>query len=228
MKHFILIFAFIFSVCGLQAQKVFFPSKTGTKLTYNMLDKKGKLTSKLIYTIKDISGSGSKMTVVYDTESYDAKDKLAFKDEIKVTLDGDKIYMDMSNFLNKAAFQQNGEIPASVEVTGNNMEIPVVPVPGTAMPDANVTMSLKMGFINMKTAVVLTNRKVEAIEDIAVPAGTFNSFKFSSDVNTTVLGIKANYTTKEWYAYGVGIIKSETYDKKGEIQSSMQLVELSR
>jgi hypothetical protein len=226
MKRFILVTMIAFLGLSVSSQKVFFPLKEGIKLTYQTTDKSDKETGKVKYTVKEVSGSGTNFTVVYEIESLDKKDKLVYKDEVKVTQEGDKIYFDMSNFLNKAAFQQNGEIPATVEITGNNMEIPVIPVPGMTMPDANCTMSMKMGFINMKTTVLLTNRKVEAVEDLTVPAGSFNAFKLSADVNATVLGLKVNSTSKEWYAYGIGIVKSESYDKNGKLQSTMQLVEL--
>jgi hypothetical protein len=83
----------------------------------------------------------------------------------------------MSNFINKAAFQQNGEIPAEIQVTGNNMEVPSNPKPGDVLPDANVEMSMKLGFVNMKMSANVTNRKVEAIEDITVKAGTFKLYQ---------------------------------------------------
>jgi len=60
------------------------------------------------------------------------------------------MYFDMSNFLNKSAFQQKGEIPPTIEVTGNNMEIPLIPIPGASLPDASVMMAMKMGIRNLK------------------------------------------------------------------------------
>lgn len=226
MKRFFILTIIAFFGLSVSAQKAFFPQKAGTKLTYQSTDKKGKETGKVKYTVKEITGSGTNFEVIYEIESLDKNDKRVYIDEVKVRQEGEKIYFDMSNFLNKAAFQQNGEIPATVEVSGNNMEIPVVPVPGMSMPDANCSISMKMGFINMKTTVLLTNRKVDAIEDLTVPAGTFNTFKLSADANSTVLGMKVNSSSKEWYAYGIGIVKTESYDKKGELQSTMQLVEL--
>jgi hypothetical protein len=168
------------------------------------------------------------LDITYLVESIDPKESLLYKEEITIQQRGDKLYMDMSNLINKAAFQQNGEIPAEVEITGNNMEIPVNAQPGTLLPDASVSMALKMGFVNMKMAADLTNRKVEAIEDITVPAGTFKCHKFSSDVSATVMGMTAKSKSMEWYAKGIGLVKSESYDKSGKVQSTMHLVELKK
>ncbi len=226
MKKLFILTIIVFFGLTVSAQKAFFPTKSGTKLTYQSFDKKGKMAGQTKYTVKDISGSGSNFKITYQVESIDAKGNRVYIDEIGVKQEGDKMYFDMSNFLNKAAFQQNGEIPPSIEVTGNNMEIPLIPVPGTSLPDASVTMAMKMGFISLKMTVNLTNRKVEALEDITVKAGTYNAFKLSGDVNGTILGIKVNSKGLDWYAYGIGLIKTESYDKKGDLQSVLELVEI--
>jgi hypothetical protein len=227
-KLLILLLILAVTVINASAQKAFFPSKTGTKLTYQSYDKKGKLAGQVKYTVKEVSGSGDHFKVTYQIESLDEKGNKLFIDEVSVRQEGDKMYFDMSNFLNKAAFQQNGEIPPTVEITGNNMEIPLVPVPGVPLPDASVSMAMKMGFISLKMAVNVTNRKVEAIEDISVKGGSFNAFKISGDVSGTVLGIKVNTKSIEWYAYGIGTVKSESYDKKGNLESRMELVEIQQ
>jgi hypothetical protein len=166
------------------------------------------------------------MDITYLCESLDPKEKLVFKEEITIKQRGDKLYVDMGNFINKSVFQQNGEIPAEVEIKGNNMEIPLNPQPGDVLPDANVEMALKMGFVNMKVSAELTNRKVEAIEEIAVTGGNFKAYKFSSDVNSTAMGIKVKATNIDWYAKGIGTVKSESYDKNGKLQGRTELIEI--
>ena len=178
MKKLILFTAIILIGVALKAQEIFFPTKEGTVLVYKSFDKKDKETNMVKYTIKHLNINGSDMDITYLVESLDPKEKLVFKEEITIHQKGDKLYFDMSNFINKAAFQQNGEIPAEIQVTGNNLEVPSNPKPGDVLPDANVEMAMKLGFINMKMSANVTNRKVEAIEDITVKAGTFKGFKF--------------------------------------------------
>ena len=226
MKKPILFSVLILLGMVLNAQEIFFPTKEGTVLVYKMFDKKDKVSGTMKYTIKQLTINGSDMDITYLVESIDPKDKLVFKDEITIQQKGDKLYFDMSNFINKAAFQQEGEIPAEIEVSGNNMEVPSNPNPGDVLPDANVEMAMKMGFVNMKMSANVTNRKVEAIEDVTVAAGTFKGYKFSSEVNSAVMGIKSNSKNTDWYAKGVGIVKSESYDKNGKLQSRTELMEL--
>lgn len=226
MKKFFLLAVIVFGIISLKAQETFFPSKEGMVLTYKSFDKKDKPSSMMKYTIKRVNVSGSNIDITYLCESMDNKEKLVFKEEITAHQKGDVLYVDMGNFINKAAFQQEGSIPLEVEVKGNNMEIPLNPNPGDILHDAHVEMAMKMGFVNMKMSADVTNRKVEAIEDISVTGGTFKCYKFSGDVNSVALGIKVQAKTVEWFAKGVGSVKSESYDKKGNLTGRTELVEI--
>ena len=226
MKKLLLITGIIFTTSLSYAQKTFFPTKEGTVLVYKSFDKKDKLTNTLRYTIKQVTKNGNNMDITYLCESTDPNDKPVFKEEIIIHQKRDTLYMDMSNFVNKAAFKKEGEIPSDIQITGNNMELPMNPKVGVQLPDANVEMALKIGFINLKMSAQITNRKVESIENITVKAGTFEAYKFLSDVKSSVMGIKVNSSSIAWYVKGVGMVKTENFDKKGNLQSHMELVEL--
>jgi hypothetical protein len=228
MKKLISLAVFIFCGMFLTAQEIFFPTKEGTILVYKSYDKNNKETNLMRYTITHLKVVGRDMDITYQIESIDPKGKQIYKDEITIHQKGDKLYFDMSNFINKAAFHQNGEISTEVVVTGNNMEIPSNPKPGDVLPDANIAMSMDMGFLKMKMSADVTNRIVEAIEDITVKAGTFKTYKFTSDVTSTALGIKMKSKNTEWFAKGIGIVKTMNYDKNNKLQSFMELVELKK
>jgi hypothetical protein len=226
MKTFLFTIITIFSAMIINAQETFFPTKEGMVLTYKNFDKKDKVSGITKYTIQKVNISGNDIDFTYLCEVLDNKEKLIFKEEITVHQKGDVLYVDMGNFLNKAAFQQEGTIPAEVEVKGNNMEIPLNPTPGQTLPDANIEMAMKMGFVNMKMSADITNRKVEAIEEISVTGGSFKCYKFSGDVNTVAMGIKVQAKTIEWFAKGIGSVKTESYDKKGNLTGRTELVEV--
>ena len=116
MKKLFLFTAIILVGMVLKAQETFFPTKEGTVLIYKSFDKKDKLTNTVKYTIMHVNISGSNMDITYLCESIDQKDKPVFKEEITIHQKGDKLYLDMSNFINKAAFQQEGQIPAEIFV----------------------------------------------------------------------------------------------------------------
>lgn len=224
----VLFLAFMFCASFiLNAQLAYFPSE-GTVLTYHNLDKKGKIESKIVYKVESVKQSGENAEVTYFVESYGKKDELVFKDRITFKKEGDKLFFDMSNFVNKGAFQQNGEIPATVEIEGNSLEVPINGTAGQSLPDANMTIASDMGFVKLKMTTNIINRKVDDIEDLTVPAGTFNCMKISGDVSGKILGMNMSGKSVQWYSSGIGMVKSETYDKKGEISGSMVLVAVSK
>lgn len=226
MKHLLFLTLIMFCTVTIKAQNTFFPTKEGTVLIYKSFDKKDKLLSEVKYTIKKVNISGNDLDITYHCESLDNKEKLVFEEDITIHQSGDMLYLDMGNFINKAVFQQDGEIPAEVEVKGNNMQIPLNPQPGQSLPDAGIEMSMKMGFVNMRVAAEITNRKVESIEDVTTAAGNFNCYKFMGNINSVALGIKVKASSAEWYAKGIGTIKNESYDKNGKLESHMELVSI--
>jgi hypothetical protein len=40
------------------------------------------------------------------------------------------------------------------------------------------------------------------------------------------MGLKMKSNNIDWYAKGIGIVKTESYDKGGKLQSHMELIEL--
>lgn len=226
MKNLLLIVIILFSSILVKAQNVFFPTKEGTVLEYKTFDKKDKEINMVRYTITHVKSSGENMDITYFVESMDPKDKTVFKEELTIHKKGDKLYLDMSKFLNKAAFQQGGELPAEIQITGNEMEIPSNLEPGGALANANVEMAMIMGYLNLKMSAKITERMVESFGNITVKAGSFDAYKISSKITANVLGMKSSSSVNEWYARGVGIVKSETYDKNGNLQSYTELVKL--
>ena len=111
----------------MKAQDIFFPTEIGKVLVYKNYDKKGKEISMMKYTIMDIIVDGDKMEIKYLIESMDSKEEKKFSEEITLVKNGDILYFDMSNFINKAAFQEGGKDASSleIEIKGNSMEIPI-------------------------------------------------------------------------------------------------------
>ena len=70
----------------------------------------------------------------------------------------------------------------------------------------------------MTFKIDITERKVIGEETLNTPAGSFNCFKISQKiVMKTVLKMEMN--SIEWYSKEVGMVKSETYNKKNKLKS---------
>ena len=224
MKTLLLIGALLFSATAVDAQDIFFPSKEGTVLEYKIYDSKDEQTGMTRYTITDIKRMGSDMDITYLIETTDSSDKELIKQEITINKKGDKLYVDMSKFISNAIFEKVGEKANKMKITGNDMEIPSNIKVGDNLPDSNIEMALKMGFINIKISANITDRKVESAENIVVEAGNFNTYKLTKTLSANAMGMKTSSKSAEWIAKGVGMVKSETYDNNGDVSSYTELV----
>ncbi len=71
-------------------------------------------------------------------------------------------------------------------------------------------------------------REVEAIEEITTPAGTFTAYKIKGYLEGKFAFMRVAFRTREWYVPDVGIVKSETYDKKDKLVSSTELQKIEK
>jgi hypothetical protein len=202
-----------------ESEFVFFPMKKGAVQVFATKDAKGKIIGQTRNTIKEITGSKNAFAIVYESESLDAKGNPTNKDNpliftYRIVIKDGIMYLDMKEMFG-AIEGLNG-----VQASGTTMKIPSNLTVGQTLDDAAV--KVKIGFINC--SAVTTERTCLAIEDITVEAGTFNCYKVSQKTNATAMGIKSEVTTLIWYAKGAGAVKSETYDKKGKLQSTQELI----
>jgi hypothetical protein len=71
-----------------------------------------------------------------------------------------------------------------------------------------------MTMMNMVTKI--SNRKVDAMEEITTPAGKFNCAKISYDVETKMMML-IHMKGIQWISQKVGVVRSESYDQKGKL-----------
>jgi hypothetical protein len=113
-----------------------------------------------------------------------------------------------------------------VKVETEDMHMPGSLKAGDVLDDGEMTMKISnQGFTFMTIKVKVYNRKVEAIENVTTPAGTFECAKISYDIDTKV-GIAAKFKGIEWTSKNVGVVKSESYNSKGKLQGYTLLTSL--
>ena len=216
------------SIIVANAQNTFFPTRVGTVQVYEQKNAKGKVESYSRQTIKDVEGSGSNMTISYVFESLD-KNRKSLSDPpvelpCKVIIRDDVMMLDMNQMF--AGLQQDPNMQLMMEITGVPMELSSNIQPGQSLKDANMTMTLNMGFMKLKTEMQMTDGKCLDIEDVTVQAGTFKCHKITQTVTTTVMKKTVKTRTVTWYASGVGTVKTETYNDKNQLESTTELVEM--
>jgi hypothetical protein len=105
-----------------------------------------------------------------------------------------------------------------IEITADDMIYPGVMNVGDILPDASIRMVVKSNGVTLLTTTVnITDRKVEAREEIKTEAGTFDSYKISYNTETRAGFITVRGGAAEWMAGDVGVVRSETYNRRGNM-----------
>lgn len=231
MKTSILTLIFLASTLALKAQcNSFFPMKENVKYQYDHFDKKEKLSLRTIQWFKDVKGSGNAMNATMVQEMIDVKkDELIGTSESDWKCDDGTLHFEINNMSFAGQPQANmGGSGMTMDVTGDQMDIPNDFEVGETLKD--LTYQIKMavnGMTMMNKSFHVKNRKVEAKESVTTPAGNYDCFKVS--FTTTSEGGIGSGTIKTliWYAKGIGMVKSENYDKNNKLMSRQVLTKVS-
>jgi hypothetical protein len=193
----------------------FFPMKQGAVIETQSFSTKDKLQGTNRQTILAVEQLDEGVAIKVKSEQLDEKGKPTFDQELTMRCENDVFYMDMKDMLDPKTM--SGFQDMEVSVSGVDLEFPGIMQVGQTLNDGNIEMSVSSsGFSVMNMNVKILNRKVEAFEPVTTPAGAFDCFKISYDIEMkTIVNIKAKGT--EWVAKNVGVVKSEQYDKNGKL-----------
>lgn len=201
------------------------PQEKGAKWEVTSYSAKDKKTGRTVYELVDKTESGKKTTYVIKTLGFDDKDKETYEGSFEA-------YCNDGHFEFNMEMMMNGEQMAAykdmdVEMDASEFVIPTMDESvGTALPDGELNVAIAnngMTMMNMKVNV--TDRTVDSREEITTDAGTFDCILLSQKVKTKmVVNIESN--TKEWYSENVGMVRSESYNKKGKLTGYSVLTKL--
>ena len=224
MRKSFLLLVFVYWAGLLPAQDctLYFPSDEGKELTYSWFSKPGKVesSSKIKILKKEYNGTNLKIDVA--AESFDAKGKSTLAFNYSVWCDGTNFYLDMRSALGSMNLTEL----QGFKIETTDMEFPASLSPGQALKDASIRLSMEGPVpINMNTNI--TNRKVESFEKVTTPAGTFDCFKISYDSFSKFSIVKSELRTVEWYAPDIGLVRSESYNKKNKLTGINELTQMN-
>jgi len=209
-----------FTSVSQDACKTYYPLEEGVKFEMTTYNKKGKKEGVVNYKVTDIDND----TATIETIIYDEKGKEIITSNYQILCEGDKISIDFKSMISPEMFKQYKDM--DMDITGNNIELPNDLQIGQTLKDARMNMAINMGGIKMNMSVDMLNRKVNNKESITTPAGTFECYALSYD-SEIKMGFKMKFIIKEWIAEGVGVVKSETYNKKGKLMGYSELTKFS-
>jgi len=204
----------------------YFPLDKGSKIETTDYDKKGKVTGVGTATILESTNSIGSQSVKVAAEYKAAGSDSIFKTEYSVKCENGQYYVNMNSFLDKNAL--SGYQNMDITVDAEQMTMPANLTAGQVLGNGRVTAKIASSGINLMTLnTLITNRKVDGFESVTTPAGTFDCVKISYDMEVKVM-FKVNMKCTQWYAKNVGAVKTETYDKKGKLETSSMITKISK
>ncbi len=214
LTSFVFILFISFSLFAQNACSKYYIFKEGVKFEMTTYNNKDKQTGIVKYEVKSVTGN----TAILKNELFDAKGKSVMSSEFGLICDDKGISIDFKSLMNNQVFEQFKEMDMDLDISGTNIQIPNNLSPGQTLPDAELIMTMSMASVTIKMEIKITNRKVVGNETISTSAGTFDCVLITSD-RELKMGMNRTISSKQWLAEGVGMVKSEEYDKKGNLVS---------
>ena len=201
----------------------YFNFKEGAEYELTHYSDKDKVTGKSRSQVLSIKDDGGVLTAAIKGTFYNAKDKELSSVDFEYICDHGILKMDLKRFIPEDMYGNGSDI--RFEMKGDYLEIPKTLEVGQTLKDGMIEGKMIMEgnpvMANMTMTIKILNRKVESQETVTTPAGTFSCFKISYDFESSskVMGINNNVTMHgiDYVADGVGVVKVESYNKKGEL-----------
>ncbi len=221
---FVTVVLLAFTLTSLNAQDclLYFPDQVGAMREMKFFDKKNKMTSMARQEVVDRTVSSDDVSVRVRSTTYTADNDEMNSTELTLKCEDGLFKFDMQDFLDPKTM--SGYEGMGLEMTGDNLLYPARMSVGDVLPSATYTMVVKNnGITLLTTTITISERVVEAKEDVTTEAGTFSCYKISYKSHSKVGIINAHSSSIEWTAPGVGVVKTESYDKKGKLTGYSEL-----
>ena len=219
MKKYLSVFvvsvmAFTFSPASGQDCTIYSDYEEGTSTKMVHYDKKDKSTGFTVTTVKEKKSIPGGTSLLFH-QNYDNNEDYTFETEFEVKcVDGD-VKVDMSKMIDPTMMSAYEDM--EIDVVADDMSIPKNASPGDKLNDGSVTVTVDTGTpINVTVTVSLSNRKVASKETVDTPAGSFECLKITYDILSQVGFMKVRSSAAEYYNKKHGVIKSESFNKRGK------------
>ena len=201
----------------------YWPLKENAEFELTFYRKGGKKSLATQYKVSSLEKTSTGYIWSVDARMENEKGKLLNDISYQATCENGEVAIDFTSILDPSTWQSIEGM--EVEMTADKILITSGLKVGQTLPDAHMEMIVHNGPLKINGKFSLENRKVVAKEKITCPAGTFDCFLITADHNFKLL-IGGQYFIKQWIASEAGIIKQETYNKKGKMMGYSELTKL--
>jgi hypothetical protein len=206
--------------------ELFILGDENAELEYTILDKKGKEIS-TVYN-KVILVEETRLGTIFHFEST-LTDKKSPNGPLIETYAmrcyKDTLFISMKSMLPAGTLESYRNM--QIEISGNDLPYPRSVKESETLPNATIQVEVSSGGMRMLGIKATTGeRRVESKEKVTTSAGDFECFKISETTEVKVGFITTKTKTNSWFAPGVGLVKQETFDKKGRLNNRKELLKI--
>ena len=207
------------------------------ELIYKMLDAGGKPTGELRQRVINLSSSereeSKKRKVMESVASlksglYNKKNGLVRLQDLTFRSRRDTCFTDGLANLNSDALRSFRD--RKLVYTPVPLAWPNHPAVGSTLPPGGVSVQVSSSVVSIATvSTLLRNRRViSGPAPVTTPAGTFSCYKVeanreSATVPRPDMAMRTSVKQVDFYAPGVGIVRTEIYNKKGKLDQVLEL-----
>ncbi len=197
----------------------------GSKWEITNYSKKGKAMGKIAYKLIEKEEEGNTTIFKVKAISYDEKGKEIFDSSYDAKCIDGVFTIDMAYKISEPSMQAYQNMEMDIDAT--TITIPSMGESvGKELDDGSLKVGIDTGSpLKINMTIDITDRKVEAKEQRTTTAGTFDCIVLSQKTSTKLL-MKMEVDSKEWYAENIGLVRSETYNKKGKLIGYSELTKL--
>jgi len=197
---------------GIAQCNAFYQLDEGSAWEMENFNAKGKATGKNVQKVTSFEGNGNSFKASVNSVMFDGKGKETMHGDLDFTCEEGTMMIDMRNFV--SAEQMKAFENYELKLESENLEIPNGLSVGQSLKDGSMTITTINAPIAMTLSVTITDRKVTGREPVTTPAGTFDCYRIASNLTIhtkMAIGITLNFSTVDWLASKVAVVKSESY-----------------
>lgn len=192
----------------------------GRTLIYETYDAKGNSGFEQTQTVISVSGSDTnQLKATVRTSLRNERGKEISNAEFKLLCSEEGFSMDMQIMI--PVETQNAYKGMEAKAVSGNLLFPSLMSVGQSLPDGKVEVEyFNSGTRMAKVVVELTDRKVESMEEVKVPAGSYFAYKISAKsrvmTETMIMPLRIEFTTLTWFDQKTGIVRTESVRSNGK------------
>ena len=213
MKKIICIICFMgaLTVFGQDCKRFLFFQK-GKTIGMTIYNSTGEVNGKQVYQVLDVTNEGGTTTGDLNTEIFDKTGRSFAKTRCIVKCNGGVMIVDMRMIVPQ---QSPSSGNAEAKINNEFLEFPANLHVGDQLRDGSFTMNMSIPNMQETGLVKITERKVVGQETVTTAAGSWSCFKITSKSTITMNMAGRSMPpmvteSAEWYAPGVGIIKTQS------------------